>query len=121
MNHTPIVIATFRASFRDLQPGDQVLDHRGSFHAVYEALTVTKVTPTQFVCGSRRFNRDNGNEIGALSRFHTATLPDPERLARINADAEEKAVRRALRDADLSNLPLDTAKQVLALIEASQS
>lgn len=116
MTYTPIVINIFRASFKDLQVGDQVLDHRGSFGSSWAVLTVDKFTATQFVCGSRRFRRTDGNELG--SRFHSATLPNPERLAEINADMEERAIRRALREVNLSALPLDVARKVLEIVEA---
>lgn len=117
---TPIVISTFRESFAALQVGDQVLDGVGSFSPRWEALTVTKVTDTQFVCGSRRFKRSDGAEIGGY-RFHSATLPTPKRLAEINVDMEEEVIRRALRDVNLSKLPLDVAHQVIALIPEKEA
>jgi hypothetical protein len=117
MTYMPISISTFRASFRDLQVGDQVLEARGSFTTFWEVLTVTKLTETQFVCGTRRFKRTTGDEVGR--RFHGVTLPNPERLAEINADMEERAIRRALGQVDFRVLPLNQARRILEIVDAS--
>lgn len=118
---TPISISTFRASFADLQVGDQVLDYRGSFNGYSIALTIDKVTATQFVCGSRRFKREDGREIG--TSYHRVTLPTPENVKEANESGDERDIRirlrGALNDIRPDRIPLDTARQVLALLEAA--
>lgn len=116
---TPIVISTFRESFAALQVGDQVLDRVGDWNTRWEALTVTKVTPTQFITSSRRFKRTDGYEIGP--GYRRATLPTPELVARINVDSEAYAVRRELGRVDWAGLPLSVARQVLALLPEKEA
>lgn len=118
----PIIIPAFRASFRELQVGDKFLVTEGR----WEARTITRITDRHFIFGfgvvkpsglhewQDKYDRHTGDKLG--ERFKGATLPTPELVAEINADAADRQNRRTLDNTAWRKLTDEQAAQVCALL-----
>lgn len=120
---TPISVKRYRSSFRDLEVGDQFFED----HSTYGLRTITRITDKDFIIGygdvkpsglheqQIRFDRETGRKRGSPS-YRGATLPTPELLKDMNETCETNIISNALRNVRFRNLPIDTLRQIAALM-----
>ena len=79
-------------SFFDLKPGDRVIS---SNYYNREIVTVDRITKTQIIIGSCRFNRKTGDEISSVSFISKKSLQTatPELIAKIKAEQQIRKAR----------------------------
>ena len=103
-----------QAWLQSLKAGDEVCTRYGWDGIAF--VRVTKVTPTQIeVSGGARYRKKDGREIGNTSRYHFNTI-EPVSQA-IRDEIEERSMRRRIVNIEFKKLPIETIKQVLALVE----
>ena len=106
----------------NVKEGDQVAILHGGINSWGEAVTVTRTTPTQIIVGKTRYRRKNGYTVGRQAGWdptHLVILDDRTKAA-IAHQAREREIRtlaKQIRETNLKDLPLDTLRQIVALIE----
>lgn len=99
-----------------LVAGDKVAIRR-RHNAAPSILTVTKVTPTQIVCGQRRYRKDTGRVIGSDS-WNSHFLKQATKGIRDEAEVAILAESFSLRD--WSAIELQTLRAIAALLSEPQ-
>jgi hypothetical protein len=78
-------------------------------------ISVIKVTATQIQTNSGKYRRRDGRQIGETGRFNLNSIEPYTDV--IRAEIEEKRMLRAIAEIEFKKLPIETIKQVLAIVE----
>jgi hypothetical protein len=120
------------SQFNDIKVGDKVAEtlpfsYNRAPRVKVAIRTVTRVTPTQFVCGTRRYAKKDGYEIG-VSGYKSVVPATPEMIAQnlaeqaaVSAHTKAMATLRDFRDAlDKGELPIEKMEAMAAAWEATK-
>lgn len=102
-----------------LKPGDTVAYNTGGWSGVHSAMTIDRVTPTQILCGEKRFSRETGCLRGSSNRYSLKPL-----TAELQEQIEHNALKNWLSSLQYSSarepLPVETLRAMKAAYDDAQ-
>lgn len=107
---------------KDLVAGDVVIHHHSSY-VPDTAARIERVTATQIIIGSSRFNRESGRVIGNTERwtFPNIRIPKEGEVQKLVEESERRLLASKISDMKWGNLSLAQLKQVHTLLATFQS
>ncbi len=106
-------------SLSDLIVGDEVVYSYGGIGVIPKIKRVDRITELHLVVSGQKFRKNSGYAAGD-SRGYIA-VPDDSIRSYIAEETERRKCLRKIRDTYFDRIPLDTLRQIAALIPVTTS